>query len=86
MTYEEIGEELDISKQAVSQLTKKAVNKVYKTIVKTTSSPFEAIKTMTLFFNIDNHDDFKQMFKILDNDTKEEIQDDEEWNKYKPLC
>ena len=88
MTYQEIGDDLDITKQAVSQLVKRAVNKTYKTIVnsKFVDSPFEAIKVMTVFFNIDNHKDFMQMFKILDNVTIQEIQSDEEWQKNKPMC
>jgi len=84
MTYQEIGDELNISKQAVSQLIKKGVNKIYKYMFQANivQTPFEAIQAITMFFNIDNHDDFKQMFKLFDNNIKKEITTDEEWKKY----
>ena len=88
MTYQEIGDEMNITKQAVSQLVKKAVNKTYRTIAngKYVDSPFEAVKAMTLFFNIDNHKDFTQMYKILDDSIIQEIENDEEWKKNQPMC
>ncbi len=86
MTYEEIGKEMNISKQAVNQLLNKAIDKTFKVISNNTDSPFDAIKTMTMIFNINNNKDFQQMYKILNKKYKQEIENDKEWKANQQMC
>lgn len=82
MTYEEIGNELGITKQAVCQNTKKAVNKVFDYIEKNCSeNPMDAVMMLTAFLNIDNHDDFKQVYKLINTNVKKRIESSSEWIK-----
>lgn len=79
-TYEEIGNKLGITKQAVCQNTKKAINKVYNYIEKNCAeNPLDAIIILTTFLNINNHDDFKQMYKTINKNTKKRIELSSEW-------
>jgi len=85
MTYEEIGDELGITKQAVSQNIKKGINKVYNNIVNnlTDGDYFEALMIMVSLFNIDNNDDFNQMYKLINKESKENIESSYEWTREK---
>jgi predicted transcriptional regulator len=87
MTYEEIGKEIGITKQAVSQIIKKGINKTYNNILhnitETKNDYFEALMIMVSFFNIDNNDDFNQMYKLIDKNIKENIETSYEWKKEK---
>lgn len=80
MTYDEIGVEVGITKQAVSQNIKKGINKVFDYIYTNVArNPFEALLMMVVFFNIDNHDDFKQMYKLINKQSKKLIENTKEW-------
>jgi predicted DNA-binding protein YlxM (UPF0122 family) len=80
MTYDEIGAEIGITKQAVSQNVKKGVNKIFNYIHENIAkSPFEALSMLVIFLNIDNHDDFKQMYKLIDTKYKKSIERSKEW-------
>jgi len=83
MTYQEIGNELGITKQAVSQNIKKGINKTYDYIYDNLSEGyFDALLLMVKFFNINNNDDFKQMYKLINKHTKEKIETSYEWEEY----
>lgn len=86
MTYEQIGNDIGITKQAVSNNLKKAINKVYDQIlIKVTKcNAFAALMQMVFLFNIDNHDDFIQMYKLLSKENKQIIEDSCEWRMYAP--
>jgi len=82
MTYEEIGDEIGITKQAVSQNLKKSINKVFNYICDNLADNyFDALMLTVSLFNIDNNDDFKQMYKLINKDTKEKIELSYEWKK-----
>ena len=79
MTYESIGKELGISKQAVSQHMKKGINKLFLGVEKISDDAYDTLKTLVYSLNINNHADFKQFYKLLNKDIKERIESNEEW-------
>ena len=82
MTYDEIGADIGITKQAVSQNVKRGVNKVFDYIYSSiTKNPFDALSMLVVFLNIDNHDDFTQMYKLIKNESKKLIEDTKEWTR-----
>jgi len=83
MTYEEIGDEIGITKQAVSQNVKRGVNKIFNYIfLNIAKSPFEALMMLVAFLGIDDHDDFKQVYKLIDKQFKDVIEVSKEWIEY----
>jgi len=82
LTYEKIGEELNISKQTVSILYKQGLNKLF-TKLRKELSPYDTLKAITITFDIHNHDDFKQMFKGFNSNIKQEIENDPEYRQQK---
>jgi len=87
MSYEEIGKELGVTKTAVYQNVKRGINKAYKHLEKTCSdlTPLDILETILLIFNIDNHDDFKQLYRLFSPKIKERIEQSEEWENYKQM-
>lgn len=85
MTYEQIGNEIGITKQAVSINIKKAVNKVFSNITNIADTPFEALTLFLAFLNIDNNDDFKQVYKLINKEHKSKIENSPEWQKNKKI-
>jgi len=80
MTYEEIGEELGVTKQAVRNNLKKAINKSYEYINNHIGdSPFESLRILTLFFGITEHKDFQQMYKLIDKKIQKIIEGTDDW-------
>ena len=80
MTYEEIGSELGVTKQAVRNNLKKAINKSYEYINDYIGgTPFESLRILTLFFGITEHKDFQQMYKLIDKKIKKLIEGTNDW-------
>ena len=86
MTYKEISNELNITKTAIHQNVKKAVNKTYINIEKNyTENCIDAIETLLLILNIDTHKDFKQLYRLFYKETRERIENSDEWKKYEQM-
>lgn len=82
MTYDEIGSELGVTKQAVRNNLKKAINKSYEYInVNIGKTPFESLTILTLFFGITEHKDFQQMYKLINKKLKKLIEGTDDWKK-----
>lgn len=74
MNGEEIAKELGISRQAVGQTIKRAVNKVYTGLVKNhKNSPSLAFLQMQDYFGITDKDDIDDLLKFLSKDNKEAL-------------
>lgn len=70
LTYEEIGEELEISPQQVHKIEKEAFNKLVKRLaVYPQSNIFEAILTLSEYLGIDAD----QAYKKLDKNNYDEL-------------
>ena len=81
-TFGTIAQELNISKQTASLIYKTGLNKVYEKLRTIDDiSAFDALKSMVLAFEINNHDDFKQFYKHLSDAAKKEIEEDVEYKK-----
>ena len=86
MTYKEISNELNITKTAIHLNVKKAVNKIYINIEKNyAENYFDALETLLLILNIDNHKDFKQLYRLFYKETRERIENSDEWKKYEQM-
>ena len=74
----EIARELDISRQAVSQLLKKGLTKLYYGISKRgiSSSPFETASMIIDFLGIEDPADAEEFFDLLPQHIQKEIKDD----------
>lgn len=77
MNGEEIADELGISRQAVSQTIKRAVNKVYKGLVtKHKNSPANAFLQMQEYFGVSDVDDVEDLYKFLTKENMEAVKKD----------
>ncbi|HSH52209.1 MAG TPA: helix-turn-helix domain-containing protein [Bacteroidales bacterium] len=74
MSGEDIANELGISRQAVSQAIKKAVNKMYNGLVKKyDNTPATAFLQMQEFLELEDIDDIKELLKFLSKQNREAI-------------
>lgn len=78
MTGSDIARELGVSRQAVSQILRKAVSKVYTGLIeeKVTESPLETVKFMRDWFGVEVEDDIKQFLDMLPSDVLQEVRDE----------
>ena len=70
MNGQQIGDELGITRQAVSKILQKAIHKVY---YKLEGSPKEKLMSIINGFNINDDSDMKAIYKLLPNSEKDKI-------------
>lgn len=77
-TGSEIARELNISRQAVSQLIKRAISKIYDGLLNehVCDSPVDAILFMRKWFGINDDEDIQQFYDLFPPRIKEEILND----------
>lgn len=80
MTGAQIGQELGISRQAVSNNLKRAMTKVYDSVKKSEGSwgPFETAVAMSQMFGVeqDSPEELKKFFKLFPPKIRKEIEAD----------
>lgn len=72
----DIARTLGISRQAVSQVLKRAIRKVYRGLLDEgiTESPTKTLLFMRDWFGVETEDDIKQFLNILPKSIKQEVQ------------
>lgn len=75
MTGSEIARELGVSRQAVSQILKKAIDKVYKGLMNEniTESPLQTVMFMRDWFGVEAKEDIKQFIDLLPREVYKEV-------------
>lgn len=79
MSCAEIGEELDITRQAVSQTLKRAVKKVYNNVINledSEGSPWVAFNIMSNFFGVSDQKDVNMFMTMLPKKVQKDILSD----------
>jgi predicted transcriptional regulator len=78
MSGSEIASELGITRQAVSQVLKRAIGKVYRGLLDggVTESPTKTLLLMRDWFGIETEDDIKQFLNLIPANIRKEIKDD----------
>jgi len=76
-TGAEIAKELGVTRNAVSQMLKRAIGKVYKEVRKLDKSfdAFEAVTAMSLMFNVDE-EELSKFIRLFPPDIRKEIETD----------
>lgn len=74
----QIASELGISRQAVSQVLKRAISKVYYRLQEEgiTESPTKTIMLMRNLFGVESEEDIKSFLSIIPPSIRKEIKDD----------
>ena len=76
-TGAEIAKELGITRQAISNILKRSMEKVYKEArkVDTTWGPFETATAMSIMFNVEDQE-INKFFRLFPPKIRKEIEDD----------
>jgi len=76
MTGTEIGKELGMSRQSVSNTLKRGLKKIYLELKKENkTSPFETATSLAIGLNVDDSE-YKKFFKLFPPDIRSEIEKD----------
>lgn len=78
MSGSEIARSCGITRQAVSQVLKRAITKVYRGLMDegVTNSPVKTLIFMRDWFGVESEDDIKQFLSILPASIRKEVKED----------
>jgi len=81
-TGSEISRELNVSRQAVSQILKRAIVKVYENLLfeNICDTPTDAILYMRNWFGVEEEEDIQQFYDLFPKRIKDEILNDSRIN------